>query len=86
MKLIYQDRTETVKVNKAFDVVESLIQAGNLSSLLGFGAEQRNEEDEIAKVAYYAGLVVKGEDSKQVIQEAKSITGKVDDHRKVRGK
>lgn len=89
MKFLYQDRTETVDISTALDTAKSLVDANpNLvyGELLGMRADMVSEEDAIAKVAYFLGLVYKGEDKNKVLKETKDITTKVDEYRKLKGK
>lgn len=89
MKLIYQDRTETIDISTALDTAKSLVDAKpNLvyGELLGMKAVDVSEENAIAKVAYFLGLVYKGEDKDKALKETKDITTKVDEYRKLKGK
>jgi len=89
VKFIYQDRTKTVDISTALDTAKSLVDAKpNLvyGELLGMKADAVSEEDAIAKVAYFLGLVYKGEDKDKALKETKDITKKVDEYRKLKGK
>lgn len=89
MKFLYQDRTETVDISTALDTAKSLVDANpNLvyGELLGMRADTVSEEDAVAKVAYFLGLVYRGGDKDKVLKETKDITTKVDEYRKLKGK